>query len=332
MAERSATVAELAQLSPQHIADRLQALAADLQLAYSPSTLKGWRADWRIWSAFCQRQGWATVPADVDQLRAFLQAGVDAGKARATLSHYLATLGLVHRLAGVPWAMDSIEGQLMWRGLRRTQLPSRQRQAAAIRLDALEQMIAAMNVSVPADARDAALLTVAYEAMARESELVAFDVQDFSVEKDGSGRLLIERSKTDQEAEGVKQYLSQVAVERIRNWLAIADIEDGPLFRSVPRRRHERFRSGLDVRDVDRIFKGRAEAAGLDPSGISGHSTRVGAAQDLMDAGFTLGSIMKQGRWRNERMVLRYTENLVAARGAMAKYLHRARRVDSSEV
>jgi integrase len=55
--------------------------------------------------------------------------------------------------------------------------------------------------------RERALLSVGYDTMARRSELVALDVEDFSFMEDGSGRVIIRRSKTDQAGEG-SVYLS----------------------------------------------------------------------------------------------------------------------------
>jgi hypothetical protein len=52
---------------------------------------------------------------------------------------------------------------------------------------------------------------------------------------------------------------------------------------------------------------------------ISGHSTRVGAAQDLLALNMDLASIMQAGRWRDTRMPMRYGEKVPAGRGAMAR-------------
>ncbi len=54
-------------------------------------------------------------------------------------------------------------------------------------------------------------------------------------------------------------------------------------------------------------------------SHVSGHSVRVGAAQDLLAIGLDLGSVLQAGRWSPTRMPLRYTENTLASRGAMAR-------------
>jgi integrase len=50
--------------------------------------------------------------------------------------------------------------------------------------------------------RERALLTIAYDTMARRAELVALDIDDFTFLPDGTGRVLIRRSKTDQAGEG----------------------------------------------------------------------------------------------------------------------------------
>jgi hypothetical protein len=52
---------------------------------------------------------------------------------------------------------------------------------------------------------------------------------------------------------------------------------------------------------------------------ISGHSTRVGAAQDMSAVGLDLAEIMQAGRWATPAMVARYTERIAARRGGAAK-------------
>ena len=52
---------------------------------------------------------------------------------------------------------------------------------------------------------------------------------------------------------------------------------------------------------------------------ISGHSCRVGAAQDLLALNIDLSSVMQAGRWKDTRMPMRYGEKVLASRGAMAR-------------
>ena len=53
--------------------------------------------------------------------------------------------------------------------------------------------------------------------------------------------------------------------------------------------------------------------------GVSGHSIRVGATQDLLALNIDLGSVMQAGRWKTTTMPMRYGEHQLAGRGAMAR-------------
>jgi integrase len=83
----------------------------------------------------------------------------------------------------------------------------RQRQAKALGWHEIKRFLIAAGDGIRAD-RERALLSVGYDTMARRSELVALDVEDFSFFSDGSGRVLIRRSKTDQVGVGSVAYLS----------------------------------------------------------------------------------------------------------------------------
>jgi len=54
------------------------------------------------------------------------------------------------------------------------------------------------------------------------------------------------------------------------------------------------------------VFKSIATRAELDPKQISGHSTRIGAAQDLLVSGASIGQIMAKVGWSKVDTVMRY--------------------------
>jgi len=54
------------------------------------------------------------------------------------------------------------------------------------------------------------------------------------------------------------------------------------------------------------MFKSLAAKAELDPEKISGHSTRIGAAQDLLVSGASIGQIMAKVGWSKVDTVMRY--------------------------
>ena len=73
---------------------------------------------------------------------------------------------------------------------------------------------------------------------------------------------------------------------------------------------------------VARAFKAAAEYLELpaeEVEGISGHSVRVGATQDLLALNVDLASLMREGRWKSVRMPMRYGEHVMAAWGGMAR-------------
>ena len=182
------------------------------------------------------------------------------------------------------------------------------------------------------DLRDIALLTVAYDTLARRSELVALEVSDLTFAEDGSGTVLIRRSKTDAEGQGSLRYLAPDTVTTLKRWLFEAGISEGRIFRSI--QKGEYVRESLEAGSVPRIFKAMAANAGLPEdivAKLSGHSARVGAAQDMVAAGLEVTEVMQAGGWKTPAMVARYSEHLQARRGAAAKLAEKQGRAGEAE-
>ena len=143
---------------------------------------------------------------------------------------------------------------------------------------------------------------------------------DLLEEIGGDATLLVRRSKTDGEGRGEIVWVGWDSLRLVKAWLDRAGIVDGPLFRSVGK--GGRIGDRLHPCQVPRIFKAMARAAGLPEAvveGLSGHSTRVGAAQDMVAAGIELPAILQAGRWKSTGMVTRYGQRLLAQRGAAAQ-------------
>ena len=101
----------------------------------------------------------------------------------------------------------------------------------------------------------------------------------------------------------------------MRAWLDAAELTSGPLFRGLHTLRVSQV--ALDTCSVRRRIKLAATRAELDLDVIrrlSGHSMRVGAAQDMMVAGFDTLGIMQAGVWRTFSVLGRYVENASAAK------------------
>ena len=168
--------------------------------------------------------------------------------------------------------------------------------------------------------RDAALISVMSDAMLRISEAAALLVSDVTGESDGSGRIRIRRSKTDQEGRGAVLYLGRPTMARVWAWQKAGGVNDGALFRRVSRGSLRTSRVGknaLSPLSIRRILKNRAEQAGIE--GVSGHSLRIGAAQSMAIGGATLVDMQVAGRWQSPQMPARYASRQLAGRGAVAR-------------
>ena len=75
--------------------------------------------------------------------------------------------------------------------------------------------------------------------------------------------------------------------------------------------RRVRLSKPVRPKQAKRVVKNAARRTGLDPAEVdafSGHSMRVGAAQDLLKSGFDTAAIMRAGGWKSVNVLARYLE------------------------
>ncbi|GJG89685.1 hypothetical protein tb265_48660 [Gemmatimonadetes bacterium T265] len=336
-----AAVADALYLPPA-VAARLAATAQRVAGARAANTLRALRADLALWTRWCRAGRRLPLPARSADVAAFVDAHA-TGRAPATLRRYLASVAALHRAAGIPDPTKAEEVRLALTAASRAWAATRvaagqgtrPRQAAGLTERAVVHILASYGADGPTrliDRRDVALLLVARDLLARRSELVALRVDDVHAAADGGATVTIRRSKTDQLGEGATAYVGPEAHAALTAWLHAAELTSGPVFRAVSA--HGRVGpTALHAQKVPAVLKklaGRAAPQlrhlGLEPAQVSGHSGRVGMAQDLVGAGLELPAIMQAGRWKTSAMVARYAERLLAERGAVAQYHARKRR------
>ena len=303
----------LENLHPQDRAIVAQAIAD----GYSEHTRRAYRRHWRAFAAWAVESEYGALPSADDVLARWLLSLSEDGKAVATVRQARAAVVFAHRAAG--W--DSPAGLAVRRALkgigRRTGRP--QRQAAPLSAEGLAAIRATAHLPRPLPsgriesrdrardraAVDVALASVLRDGLLRISEAAALTWADVSRDKDGTGALLIRRSKTDPESVGKWVYLGKAATAAL--WgIRTGAPSSAPVF-------------GMGDRQLQRRVKAMSVAAGLYPP-LSGHSGRVGMAQSLSASGAGLPDIMQAGRWGTSRMVARYTEKQALSRGAVARY------------
>lgn len=303
---------------PAAASDRLQAWAIEARAALADSTQRAYAADSLAFADWCARDGRANLPAPPEAVAAFLRAEANAGKAVATVRRRAATISRMHRAAGLPNPCDSELVRLALKGIAKSR-GTDQRQAAGLTERDAVTIRAHLGDSLR-DIRDLALMLVGRDVLARSSELVAIAVEDIEHVEDGA-LVSVCRRKTSTEAR--PYFIGAEGSQALRTWLERAAITTGPVFRSITKSGRVTG-NAISTRDVRRILKHRATAARLTHAeGVSGHSLRVGMAQDLVAADLDMASVMQAGGWTTPRMVARYTERLTARRGAVARYYGR---------
>lgn len=321
---RALTDGAAAETAAETISKRLETYSTQARGAFSAHTERAIASDTRHWSEWCISRGLTPLPADPSALSAYIDAQASDGLRPATIRRRLTSLSHQHRAAGLPSPAADNQVHLALRRLGRDHC-SRQEQAAPLGHAEVEAIIRTTGQAL-IDHRDIALLLVARDGLLRRSELVALQCDDIEGQDDRSATLLVRRSKTDRVGAGAIVYLSPRTMVALTEWVTHAGISTGHLFRSIDQRRRI---SDLPLcpDDVSRIFKKAAARAGLDATHISGHSARIGMAQDLAASGTELAQLQLAGRWKNPSMPARYAERLAVGRGAVAQFYQKLQRV-----
>ena len=323
------------EISPVHVAEHkgavefsdsvpVEAGARATVLSWAPNTTKSYLAGWNDFTGWCVENrcpGLPAAPADVGR---YLEDLVETrGMTLSTARNRLAAVAAAHRLGKHP---DPVKDPLVKATLKRLarEYGKPRKQAKGLTAEALAAVKATSQIqrvhngkrrrretetqAARRAAVDLALLQVMRDGLLRISEAAALTWGNVELQEDGSGRLHVARSKTDQSSEGAVLFLGPAAVQTlvaIRPEEAVIDAGARVFNLSADR--------------IRRRIKAAARMAGLG-EGFSGHSPRVGMAQDLSAAGAELPELMTAGRWDSPTMPAKYTEGQAAGRGAVDRY------------
>lgn len=278
-----------------------------LEGAYAPATMRSYYTDVEIYVAWCQHSGERPFPATVRTVCAFLEAQAPA-LAPSTVRRRLYAIRKAHRLLDIADPTHHEDINLTLRRVRRAKL-NRPKQATGMTRDYLDRFLA-VQPDTPWGLRNRAMLSLGYDLLTRRSELIALQTDDLSWRADGTLRVLIRRGKADPFGQGRIAFTSKRSADLINAWLDWRGIAIRPLF--CPIYQGKAINRDLSDTTVKRLIKTTAKSAGLDDfvaDGFSGHSMRVGAAQDLLCAGHDTVSIMRAGGWKSINVLARYLEH-----------------------
>lgn len=209
--------------------------------------------------------------------------------------------------------------------LRDFDIYNRANQAPALRVEDLERINSTVVPDNLLDVRDLAIINTMFDGLLRANEVARIQIKhiDFKCHK-----LLIERSKSDQDGHGSYRYISETSLSYISDYINesndgkengdLARIDSGILFRPIsPKgtslkpydesiKRVSKMKT-LNYTTIYRAIKRIAQKADLDID-LTGHSMRVGGAVSMAEANINIQDIKKAGGWSSEVMPARYTE------------------------
>ena len=279
--------------------------------AYAPSTIRAYRADFRDFIHFCHERNGNALPTEPHLVVQYICKLTASGRSSASIRRALCGLSAIHKLNRFDDPTKDPDVTLEMRRMHR-KLGRSSNQAGSINANTLDKLLLATDDSIRG-IRDRALLLVAYDTLCRRSELVSLQVKDVKINmKNGieTSSILLRKSKTDQDATGKWLHLSQRAHLALAEW--IKKLPEGQEMLYCGLNRALDISPQIGAGQINRIYKKIAKKAGLDESaieGISGHSMRVGAAQDLLNSGASMPIIMQRGRWSKTDTVMRYLEH-----------------------
>ncbi len=179
------------------------------QKSRAHSTTKTYRTYLSAWAEHAKKRGVAVRPAHPAAVAEWLTTMADEGKAMSTLQVARAALAAAHREAGLedPTTSELVRRVLSGLAREAARMGKRPTQVKGLTADDLRRVLAHFNapgtpLPTRAVVRDIALIQVMRDALLRRGEAAELVWGDVSRASDGSGRLVIRHSKTDQEGKG----------------------------------------------------------------------------------------------------------------------------------
>ena len=194
-------------LTPSEAAQRLAGAAL------APATIRAYRAALAGLETWLSQRGRALSDASIAD---YLAARHEAGLAPSTIALTVAAVKAAAKLVGHPAPVGKQTARVL-AGIRREGRSRGRGQVQGLRWAEADTVatFAANSGGKLTGLRDAAIVALASDCLLRVSEIVAVQITDLEAEADGSGRLTVHRSKTDQEGEGAELFVGQPTMRRI---------------------------------------------------------------------------------------------------------------------
>lgn len=262
------------------------------------------------------------LPATADNVANYLAAYADTLSLN-TLRQRLAALAQWHISQGFPDPTKSPVVRKVFRGIQALH-PAKEKQAKPLQLDQLEQVVRWLASAIEKarsdgnrraelrNVRDRALLLLGFWRGFRGDELTRLLVEDVSVLPGEGMTCYLSQTKSDRRYQGTSfktPALSKLCpVEAFVEWIHVAQLSSGPVFRSIDRWGHIA-EIGLHEDSLIPIFRSILRNAGVASAELySGHSLRRGFANWATANGWDLKTLMEYVGWKNVHSAMRYID------------------------
>lgn len=232
----------------------------------------------------------------------------------ATNARRIASWKVFHNARDLPNPFDAPLFKEAWKKSRRANARPRQRHSAhPITADVLTRIIDAMARDLRG-LRDRAIFTFAWATGGRRvSEIADLHVNELSLERYDPAKALAERvidirlrgTKTTNAGETPALLLRGQGAHLMAEWLRVAEIEDGFVFRKITRYGTVSQR-GLTADGIRFIFHKRVQAAGFPPGYASPHGLRSGFITEALSRDVPLAQVMRLTLHKSAEQVLDY--------------------------
>jgi site-specific recombinase XerC len=241
-----------------------------LALCHSASTNTTYLVAFRLFLEWCARRKLKAVPATPAVLSAYIASLAKLNYKRSTIQFRLSAIGQVHLSLGFLAPNRSLEVRRTWRGIRRAHA-ARVDSAKPLTIEALRKII---NI-LPNDLRglrDRAILLVGFAGALTQTDLqlltrrmITFD--EFMI-------LNLAGTRHRKVFIGPGLHPATCPVRAMQDWLEVANISKGPVFRSITV--HGRLDSPLGNSSLTYILRRRCVEAGLESGDYRIQSLRSG--------------------------------------------------------
>jgi len=289
-----------------------------------PSTRRVYRSKWELFTGFCEERDVAPLPASPEIVATHLKERAKE-VSLSTIRQDVAAIRWMHERHGHEDPTDHAGVSRVLDGINQTSDTTPEKKQAVLTKH-VRAMVDTLPLEEPSpDAgpaarathlralRDRAIILVGFAGAFRRAELARIQADHVNLNADGM-EIHVPKSKTEPRTVGINfaRNADFCPVRTLKTWLNAAGIEDGPIFRGVPRSAEiapDNEAKAVTGKTVRNVIGDAAEAAGLDRDTVAGHSLRRGHLTQGALNGAELNRLMKQAGHADPRTTAGYVED-----------------------